>query len=74
MHNISTTPTPSDEDVSAEARAQAARLMGQVRSEAKARAARENGRRGGRPPGIPQSEETRRKISQAKRSQRDNTT
>ncbi len=50
------------------ARREAARLMGQVRTDAKATAARENGKRGGRPKGIPMSDETRRKISEAKRA------
>ena len=47
---------------------EAARLMGQVSTEAKAAAARENGKRGGRPKGIPMSAEARRKISEAKRA------
>ena len=50
-----------------EARQEAARIMGGVTSEAKTRAARENGKRGGRPKGIPASAETRRKLSEAKR-------
>ena len=51
----------------AAARREAARLMGQATTVQKATAARENGRRGGRPKGIPASEETRRKISEARR-------
>ena len=47
---------------------EAARLMGQVSTEAKAAAARENGKRGGRPKGIPMSAEARRKIGDAKRA------
>ncbi len=47
---------------------EAARLMGQVSTEAKAAAARENGKRGGRPKGIPMSAEARRKISESKRA------
>lgn len=47
---------------------EAARLMGQVSTQAKAAAARENGKRGGRPKGIPMSPEARRKISEAKRT------
>ena len=50
---------------------EAARLMGQVSTEAKAAAARENGKRGGRPKGIPMSAEARRKISEAKRTRAD---
>lgn len=46
---------------------EAARLMGQVTTQAKAAAARENGKLGGRPKGIPMSAEARRKISEAKR-------
>ncbi len=46
---------------------EAARLMGQVRTHAKAVAARENGKRGGRPKGIPMTAEARRKISEALR-------
>ena len=51
-----------------EALREAARLMGQVSTQAKAAAARENGKRGGRPKGIPMSAEARRKISEAKRA------
>jgi DNA invertase Pin-like site-specific DNA recombinase len=47
---------------------EAARLMGQVSTQAKAAAARENGKRGGRPKGIPMSAETRRKIGEARRA------
>ena len=46
---------------------EAARLMSQVSTEAKAAAARENGKRGGRPKGIPMSAEARRKISETMR-------
>lgn len=53
-----------------EKRRSAARLMGQANTEAKAQAARENGKRGGRPKGMVVSEETRRKISEAKRQRR----
>lgn len=52
----------------ADARKEAARLLGQSRSEAKIRAARENGRKGGRPKGIPVSEETRKKMSESKKT------
>jgi hypothetical protein len=64
------TPLSQDEGEVAqeELRNRAARLIGQARTEAKARAARENGRKGGRPPGIPVSEETKRKISEAMRN------
>ncbi len=51
----------------ADARREAARLMGQASTEVKAQAARENGKRGGRPRGMVVSEETRRKISETKR-------
>ena len=50
-----------------DARREAARLMGQASTEQKAAAARTNGRKGGRPKGIPASEETKRKISEARR-------
>jgi hypothetical protein len=46
-------------------RREAARLLGRVRSEKKANAARENGKRGGRPRDYVVSEETRRRISEA---------
>ncbi len=52
----------------ADARREAARLMGQASTEAKVLAARENGKRGGRPKGMVVSAETRRKISETKRS------
>ena len=52
---------------SADARRKAARLMGQASTDAKARAAKENGRKGGRPKGTPMSEEAKRKISAARR-------
>lgn len=55
----------------AEARSQAARLLGRSKTEAKARAARENGRKGGRPKGIPVSEETRRKMGDSKKADND---
>ena len=48
---------------------EAAKLMGQVSTQAKAAAARENGKRGGRPKGIPMSPEARRKISESRRKQ-----
>ena len=51
----------------ADARREAARLMGRASTETKAQAARENGKRGGRPRGMVVSEETRRKISETKR-------
>ena len=51
----------------ADARREAARLMGQVSTEAKTQAARDNGKRGGRPKGMVVSEETRRRISETKR-------
>ena len=51
----------------ADARREAARLMGKATTEQKATAARANGRKGGRPKGIPASEETKRKISEARR-------
>ena len=47
---------------------EAAKLMGQVSTQAKAAAARENGKRGGRPKGIPMSAEACRRISEAKRA------
>lgn len=50
-----------------EARREAARLMGQASTEAKVKAAQENGKLGGRPKGTPVSEETRRKLSEAKK-------
>ncbi len=50
------------------ARSDAARLLGQFSTEAKAAAARENGKLGGRPKGIPMSAEARHKISAAKRA------
>lgn len=50
-----------------DARREAARLMGQASTEQKAAAARTNGRKGGRPKGTPASEETKRKISEARR-------
>ena len=50
-----------------DARREAARLMGQASTDAKARAAQENGRKGGRPKGIPASEETKRRISESRR-------
>ena len=49
------------------AMSEAARQMGSVRSAKKAAAVRENGKRGGRPVGTPQSQETREKIAQAAR-------
>jgi hypothetical protein len=52
----------------------AAKLLGQMKSDAKAAAARENGKRGGRPPGIPQSAETRQKISESKKVRNARTT
>lgn len=52
----------------ADALREAARLMGQVSTQAKAAAARENGKRGGRPKGIPMSAEARRKIGEARRA------
>ena len=52
----------------ADALHEAARLMGQVSTPAKAAAARENGKRGGRPKGIPMSAEARRKISETRRA------
>ena len=51
----------------ADARQEAARLMGQARTDAKTAAARENGKKGGRPKGIPASAETKRKISESRR-------
>jgi DNA invertase Pin-like site-specific DNA recombinase len=57
---------PNSQDIYTEA----ARLLGQIRTVAKADAARSNGKKGGRPKGIPQSEETKRKISETKRSAR----
>ena len=45
----------------------AAKLLGQAKSEAKAKAARENGKLGGRPKGTVVSDETKRKISETKR-------
>ncbi len=55
-----------DEDVSAAASVMG-RKGGAARSEAKTAAARENGKRGGRPVGTPQSEQTKRRISEARR-------
>lgn len=61
-------PTGADlRGADAETRREAARLMGQAATEAKAKAARENGKRGGRPKGMVVSEETRRKISESRR-------
>jgi hypothetical protein len=51
-----------------DARSEAARLMGRVRSERKTIAARENGRKGGRPEGYKLSEETKQKIGAANRA------
>jgi len=58
----------SSSDVNADARKEAARLMGMASTQAKAAAARENGKRGGRPKGIPMNAEGRRKISEAFRA------
>lgn len=55
-------------DASGDARSEAARLMGSVSTEAKAEAARANGRKGGRPAGTGQSPETRAKIAAAIRA------
>ena len=51
----------------ADTRRLAARMMGQASTNAKAAAARANGKKGGRPKGIPASEETKRRISEARR-------
>ena len=51
----------------ADTRRLAARMMGQASTNAKAAAARKNGKMGGRPKGIPASEETKRKISESRR-------
>ena len=54
----------------AEARKEAARLMGAARTPAKIAASRENGKNGGRKPGTPQSAETRAKISEKMKAAR----
>jgi hypothetical protein len=51
----------------AEARSEAARALGSVRSERKAEASRQNATLGGRPKGMKMSEESRRKQSEAAR-------
>ena len=61
-------PSPAAKDSTVKARAEAARLMGSVKSETKAAKARENGKLGGRKPGTPQTPETRAKIAAAVRA------
>ena len=63
-----TTLSPASKNAGADARAEAARLMGSVKSEAKAEKARENGKLGGRPKGTAQSPETRARIAEGVRS------
>src|SRR5579863_5731122 len=46
---------------------QIARILGSIRTEKKARASRENGKKGGKPKGTPMSEETKAKIAAAMR-------
>ena len=48
------------------ARSDAARVMGSATTPAKRVASAENGKRGGRPKGIPQSEETKARIRAAR--------
>lgn len=54
-----------DED--AETRSEAARVMGQARSEKKAVAVRENGKLGGRPKNIPASDSVKKSVSEAQK-------
>jgi len=60
---------PSSKDADQDLLREAARALGRRRSPKKSAAARKNGKKGGRPPGIPASEETKAKIraSQAQR-------
>lgn len=58
-------PGATLQDGTEEARREAARLMGSARSERKTLTARENGKSGGRPKGVGQSDETKAKISEA---------
>lgn len=62
--------SPALQGAADEARREAARLMGMARSAAKAAAARENGKAGGRKKGTPQSPETRAKIAAAMKARR----
>ena len=58
-----------EEGTEQEAVSQAARLMGQRKSDHKAMTSAANGKLGGRPKGTPQSEETKAKISASRRKQ-----
>jgi hypothetical protein len=64
--SVSATPVEEETDTIREAM----RILGSRRSEAKARAARENAKKAGRPKGTPQSDETRAKISATKKRKR----
>lgn len=52
----------------ADARREAARLMGQAKSERKTQASKENGKNGGRKPGTKLTPEHREKIAAARRT------
>lgn len=68
-HAASSQPDP--ERSAEEARHQAARLMGQARSERKRAAVRENGKKGGRPRGSTNNPESRAKMRDAQRQRRE---
>jgi hypothetical protein len=55
--------SPGDSVIDTEWRRAAARLLGSARSEKKAAAARQNGKRGGRPKNYQVGEETRKRIA-----------
>jgi hypothetical protein len=58
---------PGGDVIDTEWRRMAARLMGSVRSEKKAAAARQNGKLGGRPKNYQVGEETRKRIADSMR-------
>jgi hypothetical protein len=62
--------TLSEAKAEAEERREAARRLGQARSERKAAAVRENGKKGGRPPGSRNSAETKARMQQAQLKRR----
>ena len=71
MNNRSTGVVPTGARLSGDpdpdARSEAARLLGTIRSERKANAVRENARLGGRPKGMTLTDETRQRIAEAQR-------